>query len=101
MESLRYAAYRAGLEALYFSGAYRALGVRFGGVGAILTLHHVRPPRDGGFQPNRALEIEADFLERVVVHLRRKGVDLVGIGEVRRRLVDEDFARRRAGHSGG
>ena len=36
---------RGGLEALYFSGAHLLLRPLLGGVGAILTLHHVRPPR--------------------------------------------------------
>ena len=48
---------RGGLETLYFSGLHHVLRPAFGGVGAILTLHHVRPARYGGFQPNRLLEV--------------------------------------------
>ena len=48
---------RAGLETLYFSGAYQMMRPFVAGVGAILTLHHVRPPRPELFQPNRLLEI--------------------------------------------
>ena len=58
-----YPVIRAGLETLYFSGAHMLLKPLFGGVGVILTLHHVRPPRLDGFQPNRLLEIEPAFLE--------------------------------------
>ncbi|MEX0590965.1 MAG: polysaccharide deacetylase family protein [Xanthobacteraceae bacterium] len=94
MANLRYAAYRAGLEALYFSGAHRALRSRFAGVGTILTLHHVRPARDGSFQPNRLLEIDPHFLERTIVHLRKRGIELVSIDEVWRRLVEQDFSRQ-------
>jgi peptidoglycan/xylan/chitin deacetylase (PgdA/CDA1 family) len=90
---LRYAAYRAALEALYFSGAQVALRPVYGGVGAILTLHHVRPARRGAFQPNRLLEIEASFLERVIVHLRRRRVELVSLDEAWRRLTEQDFGR--------
>ena len=55
---------RAGLETLYFSGMHHWLRPLFGGVGAILTLHHVRPQRPDGFQPNRLLEVTPEFLER-------------------------------------
>jgi peptidoglycan/xylan/chitin deacetylase (PgdA/CDA1 family) len=94
MPDLRYAAYRAGLEAFYFSGAHFALRALFRGVGAILTLHHVRPPRDEAFQPNSILEISPQFLDRLIVHLRKNKVDLVSMDEVRRRLVERDFSRR-------
>ena len=36
---------RTGLETLYFSGMHHWMRPLVGGVGAILTLHHVRPPR--------------------------------------------------------
>jgi peptidoglycan/xylan/chitin deacetylase (PgdA/CDA1 family) len=94
MANLRYAAYRAGLEALYFSGTQLALQRYFGGVGTILTLHHVRPPRSEAFQPNRLLEVDEQFLERAIVHLRNRGFELISIDEVHRRLVEQDFGRR-------
>jgi peptidoglycan/xylan/chitin deacetylase (PgdA/CDA1 family) len=93
MADLRYAIYRAGLEALYFSGARFVLGPAHRGVGAIFTLHHVRPARRGAFQPNRMLEVEARFLERTIEHLRRRQIDIVSMDEVRRRLAEGDFAR--------
>ena len=64
---------RSGMEALYFSGAHRLLRPLLGGVGAILTLHHVRPPRADAFQPNRLLEVSPAFLEDVIRGLRRDG----------------------------
>jgi peptidoglycan/xylan/chitin deacetylase (PgdA/CDA1 family) len=94
MPDLRYAAYRAGLEALYFSGAHYALRALFRGVGVILTLHHVRPPQERLFQPNSILEISPQFLDHIIVHLRDRKVDLVSMDEVRRRLVERDFSRR-------
>jgi peptidoglycan/xylan/chitin deacetylase (PgdA/CDA1 family) len=77
---------RAGLEALYFTGAHRALKPFFGGLGAILTLHHVRPAREERFQPNRLLEVTPDFLESTIMRLRRAGIDLVSLDEMLARL---------------
>jgi len=94
MANLRYAAYRAGLESLYFSGAHFVLRPVFSGVGAIFTLHHVRPPREDAFQPNRILEIEAEFLDQIIARLRRRKLDIVSLDEVWRRLTERDFSRR-------
>ena len=94
MAGLRQTIIRGGLESLYFSGAHAALKPFVGGVGVILTLHHVRPPRPGRFQPNRLLEITPHFLTRVVKLLRRSGLDLVSLDEMHRRLTEGDFARR-------
>jgi len=85
---------RAGLEALYFSGAYQMMRPFVAGVGAILTLHHVRPPRPEQFQPNRLLEITPEFLDEVLIELRRSELDLVSLDEMHRRLVEGDFRRR-------
>ena len=82
------------MEALYFSGAHVLLRPWLGGVGALLTLHHVRPPRPGGFQPNRLLEVNPDFFERVIRRLRRSGADLVSLDEMHRRMIERDFKRR-------
>jgi peptidoglycan/xylan/chitin deacetylase (PgdA/CDA1 family) len=85
---------RGGLESLYFTGAHVALKPFVAGVGAILTLHHVRPPRPDRFQPNRLLEITPEFLARVVRSLRRSNADLVSLDEMHRRMTDGDFSRR-------
>jgi peptidoglycan/xylan/chitin deacetylase (PgdA/CDA1 family) len=85
---------RGGMEALYFSGAHRLLRPLLGGVGAILTLHHVRPARTDAFQPNRLLEVTPEFLDGVLAELRRARVDIVTLDEMHRRLVECDFRRR-------
>jgi peptidoglycan/xylan/chitin deacetylase (PgdA/CDA1 family) len=85
---------RGGLESLYFSGAHLMLRPFVGGVGAILTLHHVRPPRPDRFQPNRLLEVTPRFLAQVVKYLRRAGLDLVSLDEMHRRITEGDFSRR-------
>ncbi|MBK5957827.1 polysaccharide deacetylase [Rhodoplanes elegans] len=94
MYQLKRAIIRSGLEALYFSGAHRLMRPVLGGVGAILMLHHVRPARPDGFQPNQLLEITPDFLEHVVARLVRSKVDFVSLDEVYRRLSERDFGRR-------
>src|SRR5215211_7627514 len=85
---------RTGLEALYFTGSHLALRPFFRGIGAILTLHHVRPAQPGAFQPNRLLEVTPTFLEEVILSLRRSQVDLVSLDEMRRRLSEGIFWRK-------
>jgi peptidoglycan/xylan/chitin deacetylase (PgdA/CDA1 family) len=85
---------RTGLETLYFSGAHLMMRPFVAGVGAILTLHHVRPPRPDRFQPNRLLEVTPHFLENVVRLLRRSRLDLVSLDEMHRRLTEGDARRR-------
>ncbi len=94
MAGLRPTIIRGGLESLYFSGAHLMLRPFVGGVGAILTLHHVRPPRPDRFQPNRLLEVTPRFLAQVVKYLRRSGLDLVSLDEMHRRITEGDFSRR-------
>ena len=74
---------KAALEGLYFSGASKLFRSWGGGVGAILTLHRVRPSRKDVFQPNKALEVTPEFLEDTIVWLRRNRNDLVSLDEAR------------------
>ena len=92
--SIRQAIIRGGLESLYFSGAHIVSRPFVGGVGAILALHHVRPPRPDRFQPNRLLEVTPQFLRRLVRGLRRSGLEFISLDEMHRRMVEGDFARR-------
>ena len=94
MKQLRNNVIRAGLEAFYFTGAHHLMRPIFAGVGAIFMLHHVRPPRDAEFQPNRHLEIVPEFLRAMLTHLRAQDIDIISIDEVHRRLLERDFARR-------
>ena len=57
-------------------------------------LHHVRPRRDGAFQPNHHLEITPDFLRATLAHLRRTTSTSSAMDEVHRRLAERDFSRR-------
>lgn len=92
--NLRTAGIRTGLEALYFSGAWKVFGPLSAGVGTIFTLHHVRPARAEAFQPNALLEIEPAFLETLIEYFRYKKIDMVSLAEAKRRLHEQDYERR-------
>ena len=85
---------RTGFDTLYFSGAHLLLRPFFEGVGAIVMLHHVRPPRRDEFQPNRLLEVSPEFLTQTLSWLRRQDIDIVSLDEMHRRLTERDFLRR-------
>ena len=94
MKQFRNNVIRAGLGALYFSGAHFLLRPLFSGVGAVFMLHHVRPARDGAFQPNRHLEVTPQFLRAMLAHLGSRGIDVVTLDEVHQRLSERNFASR-------
>lgn len=91
---MNHAIVRTGLEALYFTGSHFWLKPFVGGLGVILTLHHVRPARRDAFQPNRLLEVTPEFLESTVRVIRRAGVELVSLDEMYRRFVQGAGKRR-------
>lgn len=92
--NLRTAGIRMGLEALYFTGAWKVFGPLSSGIGTIFTMHHVRPARADAFQPNALLEIEPAYLETLIEYLRYKKVDMVSLVEARRRLREQDYEKR-------
>jgi peptidoglycan/xylan/chitin deacetylase (PgdA/CDA1 family) len=94
MKLLRNTVIRAGLGALYFTGAHHLLRPIFSGVGAIFMLHHVRPRRDASFQPNRHLEVTPEFLRTVLAHLRDRGIEVVTLDEMHQRLIERNFSRQ-------
>jgi peptidoglycan/xylan/chitin deacetylase (PgdA/CDA1 family) len=94
LAAIREAVLRAGLEALYATGGHVWLRPLVGGIGVILTLHHVRPARRGAFQPNRLLEVTPEFLEAAIRRVRRAGLEPVSLDEMHRRLVERDFRKR-------
>src|ERR1700726_1793372 len=94
MKQLRNHVIRAGLGALYFTGAHFLLRPIFAGVGAIFMLHHVRPRRDAAFQPNRHLEVAPEFLRAMLSRLKSRDIDIVTMDEVHQRLVERNFSRR-------
>src|ERR1700721_582737 len=93
MKQFRSNVIRAGLGALYFTGAHYLLRPIFAGVGTIFMLHHVRPRRDAAFQPNRHLEVEPEFLRAMLAHLRSRDVDIITMDELHGGLDDANFWR--------
>lgn len=93
MSGLRNRVFKAGLETLYLTGAHRMLRPVFGGLGAILMLHHVRPSRHGEFAPNALLEVTPEFLEGVVTRVRERGFDIVSLDEACERLEGGEAMR--------
>ena len=84
---------RGGLETLYFSGLHHLMRPLVGGIGVILTLHHVRPQRDDAFQPNRLLEVTPQFLERLLRWLKHAHLDVISLDEMHRRFITGEFGR--------
>ncbi len=64
------------------------------GLGAIFTLHHVRPYAPRHVAPNRHLEITPDFLEAAILRLKASGYRFVRLNEIPRLLSDADRNRR-------
>jgi peptidoglycan/xylan/chitin deacetylase (PgdA/CDA1 family) len=84
----------AGLRLAWLSGIARLMERRRGGAGAILRFEHVRPGRAAPFQPRRAHEITPQFLDRVIVALKRWKLDIVSIDEAVRRAAGPAQPRR-------
>jgi len=85
---------KAGLDALYFSGANRLLRPLAQGIGAVLMLHRVTPSRADAFQPNKFLEVTPEFLERTITWLARNSYEFVSLDEARARLLEQRFDTR-------
>lgn len=57
------------------------------GMGAIFTLHHVRPKTSQVFDPNAHLEITPEFLEAAISHLTEEGYQFVALADMPARLA--------------
>ncbi|WP_421591753.1 polysaccharide deacetylase family protein [Shinella sp. M27] len=57
------------------------------GMGAIFTLHHVRPKTPQVFDPNAHLEITPDFLDAALGHLTEEGYQFVALADMPARLA--------------
>lgn len=63
------------------------------GLGAIFTLHHVRPYAPRHVAPNHHLEITPDFLEAAILRLKASGYRFVRLNEIPRLLSEADRSR--------
>ena len=84
---------KAALSALHYTGADGMLSPLTSGVGVIFMLHHVRPEKPDGFQPNRLLSITPEFLEAVIRFVVERGFEVLSLGEVEQRLSEGEFDR--------
>ena len=57
------------------------------GIGAVFTLHHVRPKTPQAFDPNAHLEIAPEFLDAAIGHLREEGYQFVALSDMPARLA--------------
>ena len=95
MKQLRNTVIRAGLEALYFTGAHHPAAADLLPASAPFSCCTMcGRARDAAFQPNRHLEVTPDFLRAMLAHLRARGIDIVTMDEVHQRLIERDFSRR-------
>lgn len=84
---------KAGLEALYYTGAHRWIAPRAQGIGLIFMLHQVSPEPVPEFAPNRILKVTPDFLDAVLAQVREAGLDIVTLDEAADRIRHADPRR--------
>lgn len=81
MTALKTQLFRAGLSALWYSGAARACERWTAGKGAILMLHRVQPRPAAMFAPNARLCISTEYLTKLLAAFRAAGVDVISLDE--------------------
>ncbi|WP_420411004.1 polysaccharide deacetylase family protein [Roseibium sp.] len=92
--SIRYKAFSSAFGILQKTGLSRLLAPMTQGCGAVFMLHHVRPERDGAFQPNRHLEITPEFLRLTVERIRANGYEILALDEAVD-LLKSGYGRKR------
>ena len=94
MVALKTQIFRAGLSALWFSGAARACERWTAGKGAILMLHRVQPRDAREFAPNARLSISPEYLRALLAAFRAADIDVIGMDEALARLRNPGRTRR-------
>ena len=85
-QGLTRAVITGGLEVAHLAGR-AGLMASARGMGAIFTLHHVRPHTPQAFEPNAHLEITPDFLDAAITHLTEEGYQFVALSDMPARLA--------------
>jgi peptidoglycan/xylan/chitin deacetylase (PgdA/CDA1 family) len=85
-QGLKRAVITGGLEFAHLAGR-AGLMASARGMGAIFTLHHVRPRTPQAFDPNAHLEITPDFLDAAIEHLKDEGYQFVALADMPARLA--------------
>lgn len=85
-QGLKRAVITGGLEFAHFAGR-AGLMASARGMGAIFTLHHVRPKTPQTFDPNAHLEITPEFLDAAIAHLKEEGYQFVALADMAARLA--------------
>ncbi len=65
------------------------------GRGVIFSAHRVQPARGEYFQPNRNLTITPDFLESVILHMRKLGFETLSLDDAYANLAGNDSSASR------
>jgi peptidoglycan/xylan/chitin deacetylase (PgdA/CDA1 family) len=94
MIALKSQLFRAGLSALWYSGAARVCERWTAGKGAILMLHRVQPMAAAGFSPNARLSISPEYLRALLLGFRAADIDVISMDEALARVHDTKHTRR-------
>jgi peptidoglycan/xylan/chitin deacetylase (PgdA/CDA1 family) len=86
---------RQALWALAASGLPKLLAFRYSGVGAILAFHRIRHVSEKYAFASRRSSIEPENFTRIILALRARDYDFVGMDEVVRRLEGIQTTKRR------
>lgn len=90
---LKHAVIRTGLEGVALSHA-GALWPAAAGRGLIFTLHHVRPAREGRYDPNALLSVTPEFLDQAIRVCAESGLTPVALEDLPKLLADPKDTRR-------
>ena len=85
-QGLKRAVITGGLEVAHLAGR-AGLMASARGMGAIFTLHHVRPKTPQSFDPNAHLEITPEFLDAAIGQLSEEGYQFVALADMPARLA--------------
>jgi len=78
------------LNALYFSGIQALCKPFMQGMGSVIMLHHVRNIQKKPFSPNYHLTASPEFLDKLIIRLKKKKYDFISMDEMVERLENPE-----------